>query len=109
MGPSPEDGSVWPSTYCRAVLLEPSAAFALEVWAFARSLASSPLLIDQPWQDRLSVVTSTATAMKCRSAGGGGLQVWDGQRVVQDPRLRVSDTSLVPQARAPRGGRCSAT
>eukprot|EP00439_Symbiodinium_sp_Y106_P032174 s1588_g3.t2 len=52
MGPSPEDGSVW---------------------AFARSLASSPLLIDQPWQ------------------------VWDGQRVVQDPRLRVSDTSLVPQ------------
>ena len=34
---------------------------------------------------------------------GGGLQVWDGQRVVQDPRLRVSDTSLVPQARAPRG------
>ncbi|CAE7510832.1 norA, partial [Symbiodinium microadriaticum] len=52
MGPSPEDGSVW---------------------AFARSLASSPLLIDQPWQ------------------------VWDGQRVVQDPQLRVSDTSLVPQ------------
>ncbi|CAE7025460.1 LUL3 [Symbiodinium natans] len=52
MGPSPEDGSVW---------------------AFARSLSSSPLLIDQPWQ------------------------VWDGQRVVQDPRLQVSDTSLVPQ------------
>jgi len=52
MGPSPEDGSVW---------------------AFTRSLSSSPLLIDEPWQ------------------------VWDGHRVVQDPYLHVSDTSLVPQ------------
>ncbi|CAE7325790.1 norA [Symbiodinium pilosum] len=43
------------------------------VWAFARSSSSSPLLIDQPWQ------------------------VWDGHRVVQDPHLQVSDTSLVPQ------------
>eukprot|EP00435_Cladocopium_sp_Y103_P053140 s1416_g16.t5 len=43
------------------------------VWAYARSMAPSPLLIDVPWE------------------------VWDGQQVVQDPHLRVSDLSLVPQ------------
>lgn len=51
MGPSPEEGSVW---------------------AYARSDAASPLLIDAPWE------------------------VWDGQRVERDPRLRVSDTSVIP-------------
>lgn len=43
------------------------------VWAYARSMAPSPLLIDVPWE------------------------VWDGQQVVHDPHLRVSDLSLVPQ------------
>lgn len=42
------------------------------VWAFARSSAASPLQVDMPWQ------------------------VWDGQRVVQDEQLQVSDTSVVP-------------
>ena len=51
LGPSPEHGSVW---------------------AFARSLSSSPLLIDVHWE------------------------VWDGQQIVQDPSLRVSDLSLIP-------------
>jgi len=52
LGPSPEHGSVW---------------------AFARSMSASPLLIDVPWE------------------------VWDGQQVVQDPHLKVSDLSMVPQ------------
>jgi len=52
LGLSPDDGSVW---------------------AFARSVSPSPLLIDRSWE------------------------VWDGQRVVQDPHLRVSDLSLIPQ------------
>ncbi|CAK8991418.1 Quinolone resistance protein NorA [Durusdinium trenchii] len=43
------------------------------VWAFAQSISSSPLLIDVHWK------------------------VWDGQQVVQDPDLRVSDLSLIPQ------------
>lgn len=51
MGPSPEQGSVW---------------------AYARSDATSPLLINAPWE------------------------VWDGKRVVQDAQLRVSDTSVIP-------------
>jgi len=51
MGPSPEQGSVW---------------------AYSRSDASSPLLINAPWE------------------------VWDGQRVAQDPQLKVSDTSVIP-------------
>uniref|UniRef100_A0A7S0FYF1 RING-type domain-containing protein n=1 Tax=Pyrodinium bahamense TaxID=73915 RepID=A0A7S0FYF1_9DINO len=42
------------------------------VWAYARSDASSPLQIGVHWQ------------------------VWDGQRVVLDPELQVSDTSVIP-------------
>mmetsp|Transcript_126845 Transcript_126845/g.224775 ORF Transcript_126845/g.224775 Transcript_126845/m.224775 type:complete len:699 (+) Transcript_126845:85-2181(+) len=42
------------------------------VWAFAASRAVSPLLIDTPWE------------------------VWDGQRVAQDPALQISDTSVIP-------------
>jgi len=42
------------------------------VWAYAHSDASSPLQIGAPWQ------------------------VWDGQRVVQDSELQVSDTSVIP-------------
>ncbi|CAE8641220.1 unnamed protein product [Polarella glacialis] len=51
LGPSPEQGSVW---------------------AFSRSSASSPLLIDAPWE------------------------VWDGQKVAEDRQIKVSDTSVVP-------------
>jgi len=51
MGPSPVEGGVW---------------------AFARSGATSPLLIDMQWE------------------------VWDGSRVLRDPDLRVSDTSVIP-------------
>lgn len=43
------------------------------VWAYARSISRSPLHIDVPWE------------------------VWDGQQVVQDPDLRVSDLSSIPQ------------
>lgn len=42
------------------------------VWAFARSSALSPLLIDAPWE------------------------VWDGKRVHVDQQLRISDTSVIP-------------
>uniref|UniRef100_A0A7S4SDA9 RING-type domain-containing protein n=1 Tax=Alexandrium monilatum TaxID=311494 RepID=A0A7S4SDA9_9DINO len=42
------------------------------VWAYAHSGASSPLQIDTPWQ------------------------VWDGQRVVEDTELQVSDSSMIP-------------
>ncbi|CAE8599315.1 unnamed protein product, partial [Polarella glacialis] len=42
------------------------------VWAFSRSSASSPLLIDAPWE------------------------VWDGQKVAEDRQIKVSDTSVVP-------------
>jgi len=42
------------------------------VWAFARSFVASPLLIDSVWE------------------------VWDGQHVVQDEELKVSDTSVIP-------------
>ena len=63
MGPSPEDGSAWPSTCCLAVLVGPLRF--LEVWAFARSLASSPLLIDQPWQDRRLREVPTSIALTC--------------------------------------------
>jgi len=42
------------------------------VWAFASSSAASPLLIDAPWE------------------------VWDGEKVVLDYKMQVSDTSVVP-------------
>jgi len=42
------------------------------VWAYAHSDASSPLQIATPWQ------------------------VWDGQQVLQDTELQVSDTSVIP-------------
>lgn len=42
------------------------------VWAYAHSAASSPLQIGTPWQ------------------------VWDGQRVVPDSELQVSDLSVIP-------------
>lgn len=42
------------------------------VWAYARSGETSPLHIGAPWE------------------------VWDGQRVVEDPQMQVSDTSVIP-------------
>jgi hypothetical protein len=43
------------------------------VWAFASSRTASPLSIEAPWE------------------------VWDGKQLERDRRLRVSDTSVIPQ------------